>query len=175
MSVYGLVAEFDSADALLDAVKVCRQRGLSRLDAYTPFPIEGLAEALGFEERRLSYIALAGGLIGGIGGYLMVYGMNAVDYPINVGGRPLNAWPAFAVPAFEMLVLGAALAVLIGMMALNGLPRLHHPAFDIPDFRRVSLDRFFLLVRTDDAAFDDETIRALLNQADAKRIAEAPA
>jgi hypothetical protein len=121
--LFGLIAEFETSEALLAAARRCRAEGYTRMDAYSPFPVEGLAGATGFHERWLPYFALA---VGGVGGYLMQWWLNALDHPINVGGRPLNAWPAFAVGGFELMVLGAVLALLIGMLALNGLPRLYH-------------------------------------------------
>lgn len=165
----GLIAEFASVDDLLAAVRTVRGAGYTRLDAFT-LPVEGLAAALGFEERRLPYVALFGGL----GGFLLTYGLNAFDYPINVGGRPLNAWPAFAVPAFEMTVLFAALAVILGMLVLNGLPRLNHPVFDVPGFERVSVDRFLLLVKSEDPRFSPGRTRTDLERAGALGVEEVP-
>jgi hypothetical protein len=171
---FGLIAEFDSAAALVAAAKSVRAAGYRRLDAYSPFPVEGLAAAIGFRERLLPWIALAGGAFGGIGGYLLQWWLNGLDYPINVGGRPLDAWPAFAVSAFELMVLGAVLAVLGGMLVLNRLPRLRHPIFDAPRFERVTLDRFFLAVERGDPCFDDERTPALLERLGARSIAEVP-
>ena len=171
---YGLLARFESVDDLRHAVEAIRGRGYSRIDAFTPFPVHGLAAAIGFEERRLPYIALFGGLAGGLGGFLLTYGLNAWDYPINVGGRPLNAWPAFAVPAFEMTVLFAALAVILGLLVLNRLPRLNHPVFGVPGFERVAVDAFFLLIRSDDPKFGIERTREDLTQAGASVIDEVP-
>jgi hypothetical protein len=169
-----LLAEFDDADALFVAASEVRRAGYTRIDAYSPFPVEGLAGALGFRERRLPWIALAGGLVGGIGGYLMQWSLNAVDYPINVGGRPLDAWPAFAVVSFYLLSLGTILATLGGMLVLNRLPRLHHPIFDAPRFERVTVDRFFLAIERDDEHFDEERTPALLERLGALSIAEVP-
>ena len=171
---FALLAEFDDADALVAAASAARRAGYTRLDAYSPFPVEGLAGALGFRERRLPWIALAGGLVGGIGGYLLQWSLNAVDYPINVGGRPLDAWPAFAVISFYLLSLGTILATLGGMLALNRLPRLHHPIFDAPRFERVTVDRFFLAIERRDPRFDAERTAALLERLGALSIAEVP-
>jgi hypothetical protein len=171
----GLIAGFASVDDLLAAVAAVREAGYSRLDAFTPFPVEGLAAALGFEERRLPWIALGGGLAGGLGGFLLTYGLNAWDYPINVGGRPLNAWPAIAVPAFEMTVLFASLAVILGLLVLNRLPRLNHPVFDVAGFERVSVDRFFLLIRGDDPRFETGRTRDVLERAGALSVGALPA
>lgn len=171
---YGLLARFGSVEALMNAVEAVRAAGYSRLDAFTPFPVAGLAAALGFKERRLPWIALAGGLAGAAGGFLMTYGLNAWDYPINVGGRPLNAWPAFAVPAFEMTVLFAAFALVLGLLILNRLPRLNHPVFGVPGFERATVDRFFLLVKSDDPLFDAVRTRDHLRRAGAVAVDEVP-
>jgi hypothetical protein len=154
--LYGFLAEFDDSDQLLDAVRAARAAGYRELDAHTPFPVEGLAEALGFRERLLPFIALAGGIIGGGGLFLVPWWMNAVNYPINVGGRPLFAWPAFFVVAYLTGILGAVVAAFIGMLVRNGLPRLYHPVFNAPGFERVTSDRFFLAIRSADPKFDFE-------------------
>ena len=172
--LYGLLAEFESPEDLLRAAERLRARGYRRLEGHTPFPIEGLAETLGFKERRLPFIALAGGIIGGVGGMYMQWYLNAYDYPINVGGRPLDAWPAFAIPGFEMTVLGAVLAVVIGMLWLNGLPRLYHPLFNAPQCERITRDRFLLSVEYDDPRFDRRDTRALLEQLGAASVEEVP-
>ena len=172
--LYGLLAEFERPEDLLRAAERLRARGYRRLEGHTPFPIEGLAETLGFEESRLPFIALAGGIIGGIGGLYLQWYLNAHDYPINVGGRPLDAWPAFAVPGFEMTVLGAVLAVVIGMLWLNGLPRLHHPLFNAPRFERVTRDRFLLSIAYDDPRFDRRETRRTLEQLGALAVEEVP-
>ena len=134
--------------------------------------MEGLAETLGFEARKLPFIALVGGIIGGIGGLYLLWYLNAYNYPINVGGRPLDAWPAFALPAFETTVLGAVLAVVIGMLWLNGLPRLYHPLFNAPGFERVTRDRFMLSIQYDDPLFDRRDTRQLLEQLGAASVEE---
>jgi len=171
---FGLLAEFESPEALIEAARRCRAEGYRQIDAFSPFPVEGLASAIGFRERWLPFIALAGGATGGIGGYLMQWWMNALDYPINVGGRPLDAWPAFAVSAFELMVLGAVLALLLGMLALNRLPRLYHPVFNAPRFERATVDRFFLLIESEDPYFHDERTPALLERLGAVSVAEVP-
>lgn len=159
---YGLLAEFLRPDELLRAAARAREEGYRRLDAYSPLPVHGLAEALGIRGTRLPYLVLAGGLAGAAGGYAMQVWMNAVDYPLDVGGRPLHSWPAFLIVTFEMAVLGAALTAVLGMFALNGLPRPHHPVFSVEAFRRASRDRFFLAVEARDPAFDPARTRAFL-------------
>ena len=172
--LYGLLAEFESPEGLLRAAARLRAHGYRRLEGHTPFPVEGLAETLGFKERRLPFLALAGGIIGGVGGMYMQWYLNAYDYPINVGGRPLDAWPAFAIAGFELTVLGAVLAVVIGMLWLNGLPRLHHPLFNSAHAERITRDRFLLAVEYDDPRFDRQETRALLERLGAASVEEVP-
>lgn len=171
---HGILAEFESADALIRAVTRVRAEGYRALDAHTPFPVEGLAEALGFRARALPFIILAGGILFGGGCFLLLWYLNGINYPLNVGGRPLFAWPAFAVPSYELGILGAVLFALIGMLAQNRLPRLHHPLFGVPGFERVTVDAFFLLVRSDDVCFDLQKTPALLRHLGAIAIEEVP-
>jgi hypothetical protein len=172
--LYGLLAEFETPEDLVDATLHLRMQGYRRLEGHAPFPVDGLAEALGFEERKLPFIAFAGGAVGGVAGLFLQWYLNAYDFPINVGGRPLDAWPAFAIPAFEMTVLGAVLAVVLGMLWLNGLPRLYHPLFNAPHYARVTRDRFMLSVEQDDPCFDRQDTRQLLEQLGAAFIEEVP-
>ena len=171
--LYGLLAEFETPEALVEAAR--RARAKATPGSRPPFPVEGLAEAIGFHgERALPWIALAGGIVGGGGGYLLQWYMNAVNYPLNIGGRPLDAWPAFAVPAYELAILGAFLAAFLGLLALNRLPRLHHPIFNAARFRRVTVDRFFLAVPSAEPRFDLEATRALLERLGALAVEEVP-
>jgi hypothetical protein len=160
--LYGLMAEFDNPDTLVAAAKQAYVAGYRKFNAYAPYPVEGLAEAVGHERTRLPIIVLIGGIVGGVGGYLLQLWTMAIDYPINVGGRPLNSWPAFIPVTFETTVLCAALAAVFGMLALNGLPEPYHPVFNAPSFHMASRDRFFLCVRAVDPNFNlDETRRFL--------------
>jgi hypothetical protein len=156
------MAEFAGADELLEAARRAREAGYRRLDAYAPFAIEGLDEALGLRRTRLPRLMLVFGLLGGISAFLLQAYLAAVDYPLNAGGRPYFSWPPFALLAFEFTVLGAALAGFVGMLALNGLPRLYDPVFDAPDFERGSQDRFFLVIDGVDPKFEAEAVRAFL-------------
>jgi hypothetical protein len=168
---YGLLAEFATADALLDAARRVREAGYVHAEAYAPFAIDGLAEALGFARTRVPAATLAGGLVGGLGAYFLQWYSASVDYPINVGGRPLHSWPMFIPVTFEMTVLGAAFAALAAFLIGSRLPRLHHPIFAAPDFDLASRNRFFLCLPSHDPAFDAAAAARLLDSlAPLKRI-----
>ena len=151
--IYGLMAEFTTGEAVLEAAKRAYDAGYRRMDGFSPFPLHGLSEALGFRRTRLPVVTLIGGLLGGCGAYFMLWYACVISYPINIGGRPLHSWPAFFPITFELAVLGASFASLFGMLALNGLPRPHHPVFNVPEFVRASRDRFFLLIESRDPIF----------------------
>jgi hypothetical protein len=157
-----LMAEFASAEQVLAAARRARAEGYRRIEAYAPFAVEGLDEALGLPKTRLPRLILICGLLGGISAFLLQAYLAAVDYPLNAGGRPYFSWPPFTLPAFEFTVLGAALAGFFGMLARNGLPRLHHPVFGAEDFERASQDRFFLAIEAEDPLFELETVRRFL-------------
>ena len=154
--VYGLMAEFDAPATLLAAARRAHERGYRRLDAYSPFPIDGLDEAIGFPASRLPIIVFLGGLFGGLGGYLLQYYAAVISFPINIGGRPFHSWPSFIPVTFECTVLGAALAAVVGMFALNGLPMPYHPVFNVERFQFASRDRFFLCIEARDPLYDRE-------------------
>lgn len=172
--VYGLIAEFTEPEALLRATRTAYSRGYRIMEAYTPFPIEGLAEALGFHKNRMAAIVFLGGLFGGIGGFFMQWYSAVVSFPIDVGGRPLNSWPSFIPITFEMTVLGAALAAVFGMLGLNGLPRPHHPVFSVPTFALASRNRFFLCLYSRDPLFETETAHRFLEEQAPKSISAVP-
>ena len=151
--LYGLAAEFETPEALMHAAEEAHARGFRQMDAYAPFPVEGLAEALG-KKNHIPLLVLLGGILGGTSAYFMEWFANVVSYPINIGGRPLHSWPAFIPITFELTVLGASLTAFFGSLALNGLPRPYHPMFNLPQFERASQDRFFLCIEADDAQFD---------------------
>jgi hypothetical protein len=161
--LYGMMAEFHEPRAILSATRAAYEHGYRQLDAYTPYPIEELAEALHYHTHgRLSRIVLAGGILGAVGGFLLQYWSAVIYYPINVGGRPLNSWPAFIPITFETTVLVAALSAVLGMLALNGLPMLYHPVFNVPQFALASRDRFFLCIEARDPRFSAEETRRFL-------------
>ncbi len=172
---FGLMAEFATADALLAAARRVREAGYARVEAYSPFSIDGLAEALGVAKTRVPAATLVGGLVGGIGAYAMQWYSATVDYPIDVGGRPLHSWPMFVPVTFEMMVLGAALAAILAFLVGTRLPHLAHPVFAAPDFDLASRDRFFLCVRSDDPSFDVRKTAALLDSLQPIKRIEVPA
>jgi hypothetical protein len=170
--IYGLMAEFDQPEALLAATQRASAEGYQKMNAYAPYPVHGLAEAVGHRRTRLPLIVLIGGIIGGVGGYLLQLWVSAVAYPINVGGRPLNSWPAFIPVTFELTVLCAALAAVLGMLALNGLPELYHPVFNVPGFELASRNRFFLCIRSIDPQFDVATTQRFLETLGPSKVSE---
>ncbi len=171
-SMYGLIAEFKDDQALVDAAKRVRAEGYRNIDAYTPFSVEGLSDALGFRKDRVALITLLGGILGGVGVYFLQWYTAVIDYPINSGGRPLHSWPAFIPATFEMTVLGAALAAFFGMLFLNGLPKLYHPIFNAPDFDLASRNRFFLCIESSDPRFEVDGTRQFLEQLAPLKVAE---
>jgi hypothetical protein len=171
--LYGLLAEFTSPDALRDAVVQARQAGYRRVEAFTPFPVDGLAEAAGFHDRRVPLACLLGGIAGAATGFLMqVY--VSLDYPLNVGGRALVPLPAFAVVTFELTILFAVATMIVAMLWFNGLPRLSHPLFNIARFHLASRDRFFLCIEQRDSQFKLADTRAFLEALHPTSVVEVP-
>jgi Protein of unknown function (DUF3341) len=151
---YGVVAEFETAEQLIQAAERTRLAGYRRFEAYAPFPVEGLSEAMALKRNAVPLITLIGGLAGGLGGFFFQYWVSVIAYPVNIGGRSLNSWPAFIPVTFELTVLGAALSAVFGMLALNGLPRPHHPLFNVHRFsKHATSDRFFLCIEARDPKF----------------------
>ena len=170
---YGLLAEFSNHEDLLRAAETAYAAGFRKMDAFAPFPVEGLPEALG-KKTRLPLLVLIGGIIGGVGAYYMEWYANAVSYVINIGGRPIHSWPAFIPITFELTVLAAGLTAFFFSLGLSGLPRPHHPLFNVPEFERASQDRFFLCIETRDPNFNRDQTRAFLQGLSPLSIAEVP-
>ena len=170
--LYGLMAEFENTEDLLSAVRQAREAGYRGLDAFTPFPVEGLAEAIGFHKTGVPLICLIGGLTGCFGGFFLQWWPNVIGYPLNIGGKPLNSWPAFIPITFELTILCAGLATVFGMLALNGLPTPYHPVFNVPRFEMATRNRFFLCVKADDPMFDVQKTREFLQTLKAREVME---
>ena len=172
--IYGLLAEFDSPTALVEAARRAHAEGYRKMDAYSPFPVEELADAIGFRKTRIPLVVLIGGIAGCLGGFFMQYYANVIGYPMNVGGRPFNSWPSFIPITFEMTILAAALAAVLGMLALNGLPMPHHPLFHVPRFVLATRDHFFLCIEATDARFDRQETKKFLATMHPREITEVP-
>lgn len=171
---WGIMAEFPTEEALLAAARHVAAAGYQHAEAYSPFPVEGLTKALGAPETHVPAWTFAGGLLGGLGAFLMQWYAAVVDFPINIGGRPLNSWPMFVPVTFEMVVLFAALFAVGAMLAGNRLPTLYHPVFNASDFDLASRNRFFLCLRRDDPGFDLEGATQLLDSLQPMRCMEVP-
>jgi hypothetical protein len=174
LPVYGVVAEFDNPTALVVAANRTREAGYTRFEAYAPFPIEDLVEAIGHPRTRVPLIVFLGGLIGGLTGYALQYVTAVVTYPLNIGGRPYHSWPMFIPVTFECTILGAALAAVLGMLALNGLPMPYHPLFHMPRFARASRDLFFLCIQARDPKFDAAAVAQFLRTLGPADVQEVP-
>jgi len=174
-ALYGLLAEFPSADSLCAAARHVREHGYTRVEAYSPFAIEGLDEIVGADKGWIAPLTLLGGLLGGAGTYFLQWYAAVVDYPIDIGGRPLHSWPAFIPATFEITILGAALAAVVTMLVANGLPRLHHPLFEVEEFELASRNRFFLCLPARDPVFAPGPARDLLAGLHPLLLCEVPA
>ncbi len=161
-ALYGLMAEFDSPDALLSAARRAHAAGFRKMDAYSPFPIEELHDAIGFHDNKVPLLVLGGAIVGAVAGFGLQAWTSTVAYPLNIGGRPLLSWPSFIPITFEMTILCAALSAVVGMIVLNGLPRPYHPVFNVKRFALASRDRFFLCIEAEDAKFDRHATRRFL-------------
>ena len=171
-SIHGLMAEFDNPTDLVEAATRARLAGYTLMDAYTPFPIEELDDALGLKRNPLPLIVLLGGIFGGGGGYFLEYWTQVIAWPMNIGGRPFHSWPHFIPVTFECTVLGASLAAFVGMLALNGLPKPYHPVFNVLGFDRASRDRFFLCIESTDPKFDRRATESFLKDLHPRGVSE---
>jgi hypothetical protein len=170
--IYGLIAEFENPTELVNAARAAREHGYRRLDAYSPFPIEELNDALHLHHNKLPLIVLLGGIVGGTLGYLLQYYVTVVYFPINIAGRPLHSWPSYIVITFEMTILFAALSAVLGLLGLCGLPMPYHPVFNVPRFALASRNRFFLCVQARDPLFDREKTSAFLETLEPREVSE---
>ncbi len=172
--IHGLMAEFETPQGILEATRRAREAGYGDMDAYTPYTVEGLSAELGLPRTRVPFVVLVAGIVGASVGFFMQWYSMAIDYPFNVGGRPTNSWPVFVPITFEVMVLVASFGALFGMLFLNGLPRPHHPVFNVPRFERASQDRFFLCIEAIDPKFDPVRTRLFLQDLHPSEIMEVP-
>ncbi|HEX8921504.1 MAG TPA: DUF3341 domain-containing protein [Pyrinomonadaceae bacterium] len=170
--LYGLMAEFETPTDVVEAARATYDAGYRRINAYSPYPIEELAEAIGFHSTRLPVIVLIGGIIGGLVGYGLQYYVAVIDYPLNVGGRPFHSWPSFIPITFEMTILFAALSAVFGMLALNKLPQPYHPVFNAERFALASRDRFFLVIEANDPKFEPDKVRSFLKTLNPREVVD---
>jgi hypothetical protein len=172
LGLYGLLAEFDTAGGIVEAARAVHAAGYRKLDAYTPYPMEEVIDALQLHHTHVPKVVLAGGIFGLFAGFGLQYYCSVIAYPLNIGGRPIAAWPAWVVPSFETTVLFAALAAVFGTLALCGFPQPYHPVFNVPSFALASRDRFFLCVEAEDPKFDLDATRRLLQGLGALEVSE---
>ncbi len=169
---YGIMAEFDEPTALVNAARAAYERGYRKLDAHSPFPIEELSEALHLHKNRLPLIVLCGGILGGLTGYLLQYYVTVWNFPINIGGRPLHSWPSYIIITFELTILFASFASVLGMLGLCGLPMPYHPVFNVPNFAMASRHKFFLCIESSDPLFNHDAVVALLQSFDPREVSD---
>ncbi len=174
-AIHGVIAEFETQDDVLEAAEAAYAQGYRKMDAYTPHPIEGLSEAMGFDKNRVPLVVLVGGLTGGMTGFGMQWFASVLHYPIDVAGRPLNSWPMFIPITFELTILFAAISSILGMLILNGLPRPHHPIFNAPNFDSASSDRFFLCIESSDPMFEVEGVKGFFEGFKPRSLSVVPA
>jgi len=171
-TTYGVMAEFDNPDALIAAARRVHEAGYRKTDAFTPYPIEEVSEVLGFHRRhnKVPLAVLIGGILGGCGGFALASSASALWYPLNIAGRPFIPWPMFVPVTFECTILIAGLSAAISMLAMNGLPRPHHPVFNVPNFHLATNNRFFLLIEADDAKYDEHNVVDFMRGLNAREV-----
>lgn len=172
--IFGLMAEFDDVNDAIVAAQKSYAAGYRKMDAYAPFPVEELSEAVGFEKNGVALVWLVGGLLGCSAAYLLQWWINTISYPVNIGGRPLHSWPSFIIVSFEMTILFSGLSAVFGMLSLNGLPMPYHPVFNVPRFELASKDRFFIVIFSADKNYDAVRTRAFLEGLNPISVAEVP-
>jgi hypothetical protein len=173
--LFGLVAEYDDPEKLIKAAQAAYDAGYREMDCYTPFPVHGLPEAIGFDDVRVPWIVFIGGVVGAFSGFALQYWVSVYAYPHNVGGRPLFSWPAFIPVTFECMILFAALGAVFGMLILNKLPQPYHPVFNAPRFDRASQDLFFLAIEARDPQYDADSTQEFLRGTGASLVSEVKA
>ncbi len=173
-AIHGALAEFDTPEELVEACERAYAAGYRRMDAYTPMPVTGLAEALGYKKNYVANCVLAGGICGACFGFGLLEWMTCVAYPHNVGGRPLNSWPAYIPITFECMILFSALTALISMLAMNKLPSPYHPLFNVPEFERASVDRFFICIESTDPKFRTDEVLGFLRDLGGNEVTLVP-
>jgi Alternative complex III, ActD subunit len=173
-TLYGLLAEFETPTEVVKAARAAHADGYRRMEAYSPFPVEGLSEAVGFPKDRVPAVCLVGGLLGLLTAYSLQYWINVISYPIDVAGRPFHSWPSFIVVSFELTILFGGISAVVGMLAMNGLPMPYHPLFAVKEFSQVSRDRFFLCIEAADPRFDPQKTREFLGGLKPREVVEVP-
>lgn len=174
-AIHGAMGEFDTPEELVEACERAYAEGFRRMDAYAPMPVTGLAEAIGYKKNKVALCVLIGGIFGACGGFGLLEWITVVAYPHNVGGRPLNSWPAYIPITFECMVLIAGLTSLFCMLAMNGLPQPYHPVFNVPEFSRASIDKFFLCIESSDPKFQVAEVTQFLRDLGAREVNIVPA
>jgi hypothetical protein len=172
--IYGLLAEFDDVNSAIVAARKTYEAGYRKIDAYSPFPVEELSEAIGFHRNGVALVCLIGGLLGCTGAFTLQWWINTISYPINIGGRPFNSWPSFIIVTFEMTILFSGLSAVFGMLSLNGLPMPYHPVFNVPQFDAASRDKFFVIIFSSDKNYDPVRTRKFLEGLAPLSVAEVP-
>ena len=170
--LHAVIGEFDGPEALIEAAHKTREAGYSKIEAYTPFPVHGLSEAVGFEESKIKWIIFWGGVFGACAGFALMTWVHLIAMPVNTGGKPLFSWPAFIPITFECMVLCASFGAVFGMLGLNGLPQPYHPIFEARRFNLASQDKFFLAIEARDPNFDSKEAVKFLQSVGAKEVEE---
>lgn len=173
--IYGAMAEFDTPEDLIAACEKAYASGYRKMDAYAPMPVNGLAEAIGYKRNWVATCVLIGGICGAVGGFSLLEWITVVAYPHNVGGRPYNSWPAYIPITFECMILLSALTALFSMLAMNGLPKPYHPVFNVAEFARASVDKFFLCIESRDPKFRTQEVVDFLRETGATEVSVVPA